>query len=541
MQSYFAHRPVNATFIGQHDFDNRLPDLSAAGIAELRRDTQTLLRAADKLPQEPLDPWQRIDRRLAEGYLQLQEWEIESGRFYGRNPSIYCGEATFGVMSLFLSEFAPLQDRVDAATSRMNAIPGLLSQCRDNIGNVPLPWLQQAITECRGARRFFSGGVNTAAGDAATADFLRACARSAEALSEFGQFLQAISADAPPAPAGCGRSVFDLHLRHAHCLDEDAESVLAYAEAELRKADAELEEGLARAGMKNFPEVSAALAALHPDVSDYYRRYVETWQAMRDIAIDNQLLSWPDFPVQYRPIPDWARHAAPDLYFLNYRSPAALGRPEMHNYWVTPIDASMNDDEQRQRLRANNDSVIKLNHVVHHGGIGHHVQNWHAFKSPSLVGRIAAVDCASRIAMHCGGTMAEGWACYATDLIGEFGGLTELESLAEKQTRRRMCARAIIDVRFHCGDLSFAEAVAFYVQRAGMSEDAATYEVTRNSMFPAAAMMYIVGCDAIHDLRAELAQRDDFDLCAFHDRFLSHGSIPVAPIADAMRNTEDET
>ena len=202
----------------------------------------------------------------------------------------------------------------------------------------------------------------------------------------------------------------------------------------------------------------------------------------------------------------------------------------------------MPEDEQLARLRANNDSAIKLNHVVHHGGIGHHVQNWHAFRAESRVGRIAAVDCASRIAMHCGGTMAEGWACYATDLIAEFGGLTPLEELEELHTRTRMCSRAIVDIGFHRGDMCFEDAVRFYEAEAGMSPAAARYETTRNSMYPGSALMYVVGTDAIHELRRELAARpgNRFRLREFHDRFLSYGSVPVALIAEAMREAQNQ-
>ncbi|MDQ2744715.1 MAG: DUF885 domain-containing protein, partial [Chloroflexota bacterium] len=184
---------------------------------------------------------------------------------------------------------------------------------------------------------------------------------------------------------------------------------------------------------------------------------------------------------------------------------------------------------------ATNDSVIKLNHVVHHGGMGHHVQNWHAYRSPSRIGQVAAVDCASRIAMPCGGTMAEGWACYATDLMDEIGFLTPLERYAERQTRLRMAGRAVVDVRLHSGTFSIEDAVAFYRDRAGMSQNAARSEAVKNSMFPGMALMYLMGCDGIHTLRRELSSRDPtFTLRAFHDRFLSHGSIPVALIARKM-------
>ena len=262
---------------------------------------------------------------------------------------------------------------------------------------------------------------------------------------------------------------------------------------------------------------------------------------MRDLAIDHRLLTWPEFPIRYVPQPTWAREAAADLYFLYYRSPAAFGRPSVHQYLVTPIEADMAAADRKARLRSNNDAAIKLNHVVHHGGIGHHVQNWHAFRAESRIGRVAAVDGANRIAMHCGGTMAEGWACYATDLVDEFGGLTPLESLSEIHTRIRMCSRAIVDIGFHTRQLTFEDAVALYQEQAGMPEDAAVYEATRNSMFPATALMYLVGTDRIHELRRELAARHEggFDLAEFHDRFLAYGSIPVPLIAEAMREAQN--
>jgi uncharacterized protein (DUF885 family) len=197
----------------------------------------------------------------------------------------------------------------------------------------------------------------------------------------------------------------------------------------------------------------------------------------------------------------------------------------------------MPEDEQRRRLQATNASQIRLNHVIHHGGIGHHVQNWWAYRAPSRIGQMAAVDTALRIAMLAGGTMAEGWACYATDLMAEHGYVTDLEQLAEHQGLARMAARAIVDVGLHSGDLTFDEAVAFYRDEVGMPEGASRSEVVKNSMFPGAAMMYLIGADAILDLRETLREREGgaFSLRRFHDDFLSHGSIPVALTAKLMK------
>jgi uncharacterized protein (DUF885 family) len=172
------------------------------------------------------------------------------------------------------------------------------------------------------------------------------------------------------------------------------------------------------------------------------------------------------------------------------------------------------------------EATIKLNHVIHHAGLGHHVQNWHAARAPSRIGRVAAVDCASRIAMPCGGTMAEGWASYATDLMDEAGFLTPLESYAENHAHARAAARAIVDIELHRGRMSFEEAESFYLARTNMSEGAARAEVTKNSLFPGAALIYFVGSTRIHELRRE--QEGRLGLRGFHDRLLSHGSIPLA-------------
>jgi uncharacterized protein (DUF885 family) len=261
------------------------------------------------------------------------------------------------------------------------------------------------------------------------------------------------------------------------------------------------------------------------------------WDAMRDAAEAHALLTWPEFPIRFTPQPAWVRTAAPYLYFLPYRAPAAFQRPDVHHLLVPPLPPAQSPSAQESVLRANNDSVIKLNHIIHHGGMGHHVQNWHAYRSASRIGRVAAVDGASRIAMFCGGTMAEGWACYATDLMADIGVLTPHEQFAHLQSKLRACARAVVDVKLHTGRFTFAQAVAYYTTNAGLPPPAATREVVRNSMFPGTALMYHVGTEAIHQLRHELGvlRGNRFSLRAFHDEYLSWGSIPVRLIGDAMK------
>lgn len=69
-----------------------------------------------------------------------------------------------------------------------------------------------------------------------------------------------------------------------------------------------------------------------------------------------------------------------------------------------------------------------------------------------------------------------------------------------------------------------------------MSAAAARSEAVKNSMFPGVALIYLVGSELISRLRAEAEAGSGgaFELRAFHDRFLGHGSLPVSLITSAM-------
>lgn len=542
LAAFYQHYPVHATFIGVHDYDDRLPDFSEAGAGDTLAAMQTLQQRLRQLPPEPLNPIEALDRKLAEGFLHIQQWELTSDHFHRGNPALYTGEAVFGIMSLFLTDFAPLAERVAAAIARMEAVAALLDQAKANVRAAPAAWTERAIRECTGAQLFLHEGIDRLIAEEGWEDpgLRRAADQAARAFAGYQHHLETELRRHPTDGYACGEPALVLLMRHGHFLEIEPEEVVRYAKEEMARAEAFLTEHAADFGATHWRDALAQLSDLHPPVERYYARYSELWEACRATAEAHELVTWPDFPIRYVPRPTWARQAAPYLYFLFYRSPAAFNRPPVHLYLVTPIEPSMPPEEQEKLLRAHNDSVIKLNHVVHHGAIGHHVQNWYAYHSASRIGQIAAVDCASRIAMFCGGTMAEGWACYATDLMGEVGFLTPLETYAEYQTRLRMCARAIVDVRLHQGRFSLEEAVAFYQQHAGMGAEAAYQEAVRNSMFPGTAMMYLLGTDRIIQLRQEMAQRwgKAFSLRRFHDRFLSYGSIPVSLIAQEMAREE---
>ncbi len=515
---YYARHPVNATFTGVHDHDARLPDWTRDGRAA-DAEERSALRAS-------LQGDASIDGELARAMLDVRDAEHESGFFIDRNPALWTGEAIFGAVSLMLRPFAPRDERLVALSARLDAVPVFLTSMRESLQRpVPRRWASRAFLECSAAQILLGADFNrwlaSEPSDAVLVSRARDAAdRAKAAFFECAEWLGKPGAAGPDAcPAG--EQLFGALLERGHLCEQTPDQLLDGAIAAIGPAQARLAM-LAREAAGSWRDVEGALAADVPPPGDYLSAFRLAWDACRAVAAEHDLVTWPVWPLRYVPFPEWARESAPRLYWLFYRSPAPFDTYAVHEYLVRP-------DWSR--------SAIKLNHVVHHGALGHHVQNWHAtHHARTRIGVVAAVDCASRIGMFTGGSMAEGWACYATELMDECGFLSPLERASQQHSRVRMLARAIVDISYHTGRMSGAAAVKYYMDEVGMTAGAAEAEFTKNSMFPCTAVMYWLGTQGILDLRETVkrTRRSGFDLKSFHDELLSYGSVPVPLVARLM-------
>ena len=574
---YYRTHPVNATFTGIHDYDEVLPDWSASARArenvELHELLTRVLEAQSRCSSEQNDgadyisPRQNAEQRanidyhslaqnaeqldllLAEANLTLRLAEVSSGHFRERNAALWTGEAIFGVVSLMIRNSAPVASRLHSITARLAVIPKFLNALPEALA-APIPerWRDRAVRECVTAVELFDSGLNAwideqraidsnfPEADSVEIAAVRAAAMQACAAFEKARVHLDQCALADESAYSAGEALLETMIWNGHFCPEPARSLLSMAQHAMQHEQQVLSQMLKSRAI-DWNGAQAVLAADCTTVTSYYEAFAQRWTQIHDSVVAKDVVTWPDWPIRYVPIPTWARTAQPNLYWLFYRSPAPFDQYNVYDYVVTPVEPMMSAEEQTRRLSAWNNSVITLNHVVHHGGLGHHVQNWNAtHQTRSRIGKIAAVDCASRIGMFLGGSMAEGWACYATDLAEELELLTDNEQLSQQHTRVRQIARAIVDIKLHCGDWAFAESAQYYVTQTGMSAELANAETTKNAMFPGTALMYWLGTKRIADLRNEmkLYQRTEFNMKHFHDELLSFGSIPVYLMANMM-------
>ena len=137
-----------------------------------------------------------------------------------------------------------------------------------------------------------------------------------------------------------------------------------------------------------------------------------------------------------------------------------------------------------------------------------------------------------------GGAYAEGWGLYSERLADEMGLFrSEGERFGMLDAQAWRAARLVVDTGLHALRWPRQRSIDTLLA-AGLSETDAVIETDRYICWPGQALTYKIGQREIERLRGELSARDGshFDLRAFHDAVLGHGSLPLATLARELPN-----
>ena len=165
--------------------------------------------------------------------------------------------------------------------------------------------------------------------------------------------------------------------------------------------------------------------------------------------------------------------------------------------------------------------------TYHEAVPGHHFQIALEMEHPDLP---AFRRLGSRLV---GAAYAEGWGLYSERLADEIGLFrSEGERFGMLTAQAWRAARLIVDTGIHALRKDRAWGVRVLLD-AGLTETDASIETDRYITWPGQALTYKIGQREIERLRRELTARDGsaFDVRAFHDEVLGHGSLPLATLA----------
>jgi uncharacterized protein (DUF885 family) len=170
--------------------------------------------------------------------------------------------------------------------------------------------------------------------------------------------------------------------------------------------------------------------------------------------------------------------------------------------------------------------------TYHEAAPGHHFQITLEMENPHL-------NTFRRLgARMVGGAYVEGWGLYSERLADEMGLFRdEAERFGMLDAQAWRAARLVVDTGLHALRWPRQRSIDF-LKDAGLSETDAVIETDRYICWPGQALTYKVGQREIEKLRTQLSARDgsSFDLRAFHDAVLGHGSLPLATLSRELPN-----
>ncbi len=537
--------PVSATQTGDHRFDSELDDLSAAGRAKGVAFAKNILAQLDRIDVAKLSRENQVDAGILRNQLRYDLWTAQTLQSWAWDPQVYSQLAGGSLYTLMARDYAPLPDRLRAATARMRKLPELFAQMRANLdpARVPKIHAETVAKQNQGVLGIIDGMILPQAGELPDTDRKQLEAAAADlrkAVAENQKWLDKTLVPNAKGEFRLGQKLFDEKLAFALNSPLSRQKIRERAQAEIVRVRAEMYE-IARkalAGKSGAPPMpdaptpdqqqavivnALAIAnADHPargDVVDTAKR--ELAQAT-DFVRSKDLITLPDAPVDVILMPEFARGVSTAYS----DSPGPLDKGQKTFYAVSPIPDDWTDAQVDSYLREyNTRSIAEL--TVHEAMPGHYVQLWHSNKFPSTLRAVLG-----------SGSFIEGWAVYTERMMVDEGFLDHdpLYALVQRKWYLRAIANAIIDQAIQVDGMTREQAMTLMTQQTFQEEREAALKWVRAQLSSTQLSTYFVGSQEHFDLRREMETKwgKNFSLKRYNDAVLAYGSPPGLYVRELM-------
>lgn len=526
----YENAPTWATNVGNHTFDDQLPDMSLAAQEARHARMKEFAERLAAIDPARLSLDDAIDHEILSHHFALEDFRFTRIADYRRSPMLYSGIATGSVYSLVKRDFAPAEERFANALARIRAVPKVLEQARECLENPTEIYTKTAIAQARGGVAFFRNTLPPmAAGLSIETEFAAACDTAAQALSDYATWLETELLPRATGDWRIGAEMYDEYLPILLNIDMTADQVLERAEKEFAATRATIAQiagdnwELFKPGVPKPADetelvkaVFDVIASQHttPDaVLSTVKRDVEE---IKTFIRDKKIIPLPE-PDRLEVI-EMPRFEAGRSMAYNDQPPAL--EPEGKSFYaVTPFLENWDQNYIESFLREYNDRMIKIL-TIHEAYPGHFVQGWYAGKSPSLIRKL----------FH-NGPYVEGWAVYTETVMLEngFGGGDPAMALMRYKFLLRAIANAIIDQKLHKGLMTDEELVTFLIDQTYQERTEAEAKLTRAKLSYGQLATYFIGWIEMMDLREAYKAKvgDAFNQSDYHVAVVSHGAPPV--------------
>jgi uncharacterized protein (DUF885 family) len=307
-----------------------------------------------------------------------------------------------------------------------------------------------------------------------------------------------------------GAANYAFHVRWQTTTNLKPQQIHEIGVAEVKRIRAEMDKVIASAKFQgSFHDFTEFLRT---DARFYYDRTDDLVNGYRIIAkrIDPGLAhlfgKLPRLPYGVCPIPDFKAPSQTTAYYQP-GSPQT-GRPGC--YFVNTYNLHARPKYEMEALS------------LHEAVPGHHLQ----------ISLAQEMEDTPEFRKHVGySAFVEGWALYSEGLGAELGLYTDPYSkFGQLSYEMWRAVRLVVDTGMHSMSWTREQAIQFFKDNTGKTDQDITVEVDRYIVWPGQALAYKLGQLKIRELRAEAERRlaAKFNIRAFHDAVLEQGAVPLS-------------
>lgn len=521
LEAYFVAHPDSAVRAGRHEFDGKLPDWSAAGIANEIKRLHTEKDRVAGFAESGLDERQRFERgyvaAVIDGdlfWLESAEWPIRCPQFYSDaiDPDVYVSR-----------EYAPLDQRLKAYIAYARAVPTAVDQIRKNL-RTPMPktFVNIGHTSYGGLISFYEKDVpaifSSVKDEQLQKDFKEANAGAIKAMKDIDGWFKSQEATATNDFA-LGAEKFSEMLKATERVDVPLAELAAVGRKDLDRNLAALKEACDTfAPGKSITECVAKAQANKPTGGAVEGARKQLGD-LKSFILEKKIVTIPG--TEEAKVAEAPAYRRWNFAYINIPGPYEKGLPSV--YYIAPPDPAWSQKEKDAYVPGQGSLLFTSAHEV---WPGHFLQFLHANRSSSKLGQLFV-----------GYAFAEGWAHYTEEMMWEAGlGNNEPEmhigQLLEALLRN---VRFVSAIEMHTGKMTVEDSEKMFLEE-GYQDAANARQQAARGTFDPAYLNYTMGKLMIRKLRDDwTASRGGKQAWqAFHDEFLKYGGPPIPLVRKAM-------
>lgn len=313
-----------------------------------------------------------------------------------------------------------------------------------------------------------------------------------------------------------GKAWYAFLARTSTTTDLTPEAIHAIGLAEVARIRAAFEEAKERVGFKGTLKEFFAYLNTAPELRFTTREEIQAAYEGLRARVETKVPAFygriPKIPFEIRPVEPFREVSGPPAQY--YQGLPDGSRPGIFYY-------NAYKPETRTRFTT-------TAYFLHEAVPGHHFEI-------SLAQEQAGLPDFRRF----GGTTAysEGWGLYS-EMMGREMGLYDdpWQWVGRLSAEMWRACRLVIDTGIHAKGWTREQSIAYFLDNTPQGEVVATQEVERYIAIPGQALSYKIGELKLRELRAraEKTLGAKFDLRAFHDEVLAHGSVPLSVLEAAV-------